>query len=592
MAHFEPFHNLYSIDSPIIDPLQYSQYTMINVLNLLHVAPVATNRGDRMPPLAINQRQLETLSQLLIAGGHHEVADLLQASLERLIAFWPAQAGALLYISPYGETTKVTRGQLDAETLSLIEQARDGFARRDDSGEPIVGSYSIDDSRDLIELPLQSGGQGVGLLHLVVSRANQQSSSTPPLDEELLVLLVRAIGGEADKLAMLRRAERDLRELHLLYEIGQSLAVNLDLTSLLNDIKLRAPKVVGAERCSIFILDEDTHELVLEIPGEQRQYRMPADRGIAGWVVSHGVGQIVNDVEHDPRWYDAISREADFVTRSIVCVPMRVKDRVIGAMQLLNKSNGQPFTEQDMQLLTTLAAQAAIAIENARLYQRLKEERDRLLQKEAEVRSAIARDLHDGPTQSVAAIAMNIEFIKRLFKAMPERVPAELDTLAELVQKTTHDIRTLLFELRPLGLETQGLLVTLQQYVDRWRDPSGHDTKLRLEAPSQVPRLPPEIEAAVFIIIQEAVNNARKHAQSDLITIYLYVEEDHFVASVRDRGRGFNVAAVESGYANRGSLGLLNMKERARLIGADLRIRSEIGQGTTVELRIPLNQSR
>ncbi|ACL25682.1 GAF domain-containing sensor histidine kinase [Chloroflexus aggregans] len=545
-----------------------------------------------MPPLAINQRQLETLSQLLIAGGHHEVPDLLQASLDRLIAFWPAQAGALLYISPYGETIKVTRGQLDAETNSLIEQAREGFARRDDNGEPIVGSYSIDDSRDLIELPLQSGGQGVGLLHLVVSRTDQQSGNQQPLDEELLVLLVRAIGGEADKIAMLRRAERDLRELHLLYEIGQLLAVNLDLTSLLNDIKLRAPKVVGAERCSIFILDEETNELVLEIPGEQRRYRMPADRGIAGWVVTHGVGQIVNDVEHDPRWYDAISREADFVTRSIVCVPMRVKDRIIGAMQLLNKIDGQPFNEQDLQLLTTLAAQAAIAIENARLYQRLKEERDRLLQKEAEVRHAIARDLHDGPTQSIAAIAMNIEFIKRLFKAMPERVPAELDTLAELVQKTTHDIRNLLFELRPLGLETQGLLVTLQQYVERWRDPSGHDTKLRLEAPAHVPRLPPEIEGAIFIILQEAINNARKHARSDSITIYLYVEEDHLVASVRDRGCGFNVAAVESGYTNRGSLGLLNMKERARLIGADLRIRSEIGQGTTVELRIPLNHTQ
>ncbi len=164
--------------------------------------------------------------------------------------------------------------------------------------------------------------------------------------------------------------------------------------------------------------------------------------------------------------------------------------------------------------------------------------------------------------------------------------------MAELVQKTTHDIRNLLFELRPLGLETQGLLVTLQQYVERWRDPSGNDIKLRLEAPSQVPRLPPEIEAAAFIILQEAINNARKHAKTDSITIYLYVEEDYFVASVRDRGQGFNVAAVESGYTNRGSLGLLNMKERARLIGTDLRIRSEIGQGTTVELRIPLSQSR
>ncbi len=547
-----------------------------------------------MSPIAINQRQLETLSQLLIAGGHHDVSGLLSASLERLVAFWPAQAGALLYITPYGETVRLIQGALDGETRTLIEQARSGFMRRDDGSEPMLGSYSLEGNRDLIELPLQSGGQGVGLLHLVVDgqelgTEGKGGHSSLNADEDLMVLLVRAIGGEADKLSMLRRAERDLRELNLLYEIGQSLSINLDLSSLLNDIKLRAPKVVGAERCSILLIDEARNELVLEIPGENRQYRMPVDRGIAGWVVTHGVGQIVNDVEQDPRWYDAIGREADFITRSILCVPMRIKDRISGVMQLLNKVDGKPFSDQDMQLLTTLAAQAAIAIENARLYQSLKQERDRLLSKEAETRHAIARDLHDGPTQSVAAIAMNIEFIKKLFRAMPERVPAELDTLAELVHKTTNDIRTLLFELRPLGLETQGLVITLQQYVDRWRDPSGNTTRLRLEAPVNVPRLPSEIEAATFIIVQEAINNARKHARSDLITVYLYVEEDTFVASVRDRGKGFNVAAVESTYNSRGSLGLLNMKERARLIGADLRIRSEPDHGTTVELRIPLS---
>jgi signal transduction histidine kinase len=543
-----------------------------------------------MSPIAINQRQLETLSQLLIAGGHHGVSELLTASLERLVSFWPARAGALLYITPYGDVVRPTYGPLDDEARTLIEQARQGFSRRDAGAEPIVGSYSLDDGRDLIELPLQSGGQGVGLLHLVVEAQDGQARPDgSTIDEDLMVLLVRAIGGEADKIAMLRRAERDLRELNLLYEIGQSLSVNLDLSSLLNDIKSRAPKVVGAERCSIFILDEPKNELVLDIPGEHRQYRMPADRGIAGWVVSHGVGQIVNDVEQDSRWYDAIGREAEFITRSILCVPMKVKDRTIGVMQILNTLDGRPFTDQDMQLLTTLAAQAAIAIENARLYQSLKQEHERLLSKEAEVRHAIARDLHDGPTQGIAAIAMNIEFIKKLYKAMPERVPDELGTLAELVNKTTHDIRTLLFELRPLGLETQGLLVTLQQYVDRWRDPSGNETRLRLEAPTNIPRLPPEKEAAAFIILQEAVTNARKHARSDVITIYLYMEEDTFVASVRDRGMGFNLAAVESSYNNRGSLGLLNMKERARLIGAELRIRSDPGQGTTVELRIPLS---
>ncbi|WP_129673019.1 GAF domain-containing sensor histidine kinase [Candidatus Chloroploca sp. Khr17] len=544
-----------------------------------------------MSPIALNQRHLETLSQLLIAGGHQGVSELLASSLERLITFWPAQSGALLYVNPYGDLLRLEHGPLNDEARTLIDQARHGFGRREEGSEPIVGSYSLDDGHDLIELPLRSGGQGVGLLHLVIDQQSALDSATggSSLDEELLVLLVRAIGGEADKIAMLRRAERDLRELNLLYEIGQSLAVNLDLNSLLNDIKLRAPKVVGAERCSIFMLDEERNELVLDLPDEPKQYRMPADKGIVGWVTTHGVGQVVNDVEQDTRWYDAIGREAEFITRSILCVPMRLKDRTIGAMQLLNTIDGRPFTDQDMQLLTTLAAQAAIAIENARLYQSLKQEHERILTKEADVRHAIARDLHDGPTQSIAAIAMNIEFIKKLFKAMPERLPDELDTLAELVNKTTHDIRTLLFELRPLGLETQGLVKTLEQYVERWRDPSGAETRLRLEAPSNMPRLPAEREAAAFIIIQEATTNARKHAHSDVITIYLYMEEDTFVASVRDRGRGFNVASVENSYNIRGSLGLLNMKERARLIGADLRIRSELTRGTTVELRIPLS---
>lgn len=543
--------------------------------------------------LTLDQRQLETLSQLLTAGGHQDVIELLGESLGRLIAFWPAQAGALIYQTPHGEIVRLERGPLDDMASTLIDQARSGFVRHTDDAKPAVGYYTLDDGRDILELPLQSSGKGVGMLHLVINEsAADKGTSTSLKDEDLLLLLVRAIGGEADKLAMLRRAERDLRELHLLYEVGQSLAVNLDLKSLLNEIKQRAPGVVNAERCSIFILDEERNELILELLDDPRAIRMPADRGIAGWVATHGVGQIVHDVEQDPRWYDAVGREVDFVTRSILCVPMKVQDRVVGVMQLLNKRDGAQFTEQDIRLLTTLASQAGIALENARLYQSLKQERDKLLSKEEEVRKQIARDLHDGPTQGVAAIAMNIEFIKRLLTAMPERVPGELEILSELVMKTSHNIRTLLFELRPLGLETQGLLATLQQYVARWRDPGGDSVHLRLEAPPSVPRLPHEVEAAIFIILQEAVNNARKHARSSEITIYLYQEEGQLVASVRDRGKGFNAAAVEANYMNNSSLGLLNMKERARLIGADCRIRSAPGEGTTVELHVPLPDNK
>ncbi|HEU5087238.1 MAG TPA: GAF domain-containing sensor histidine kinase [Roseiflexaceae bacterium] len=544
-----------------------------------------------MSTTTIDQRQLQTLGQLLSAGGHSDVNAMLEASLGRLMAFWPALGGALLYQTPHGEVIRLQQGEINADDSRMIAEAREAFSRREEGSEPAIGSYALDDERQLLELPLQSDKQSVGLLHLVV-RENEAARPAIAADEEVVMMLVRAIGGEADKLALLQHAHHDLRELHLLYEVGQALASNLDLQSLLEDIKQRVPEVMNAERCSIMLMNEATRELVLEAvdahTNEAREFHIPLDRGIAGWVASNGIGQIVNDVEQDPRWFDGVARDVDFVTRSILCAPLRSGDRVVGVMQVLNKRNGEPFTEQDLQLLTTLASQAAIAVENARLVRSLKQERDKLLAKEAEVRAAIARDLHDGPTQSVAAISMNIEFIKKLMRAMPDRVEQELDVLAELVQKTASDIRNLLFGLRPLGLETQGLLATLQQYVSRYRDPSGV-MKLRLEAPQSIPRLSVDIEGVIFIILQEAVNNARKHSRASEVVIYLYLEEDQLVASVRDRGKGFNLSAVESSYNTRGSLGLLNMRERARLIGGECRIRSSDGEGTTVELRVPLS---
>lgn len=543
-----------------------------------------------MSPSSIDQRQLQTLGQLISAGGHHDVPSLLRGSLERLITFWPAQAGTLIYQAPHGELVILEHGILDAEAERTIHEARETFARRAEGSEPAIGYFALDDDRELVELSLRSNNQTVGLVHLVVREGEEAHPAPINAEEDMVVLVVRSLGGEADKLAMLQRAEQDLRELHLLYTIGQSISAHLELTSLLEEIKRQVPDVMVAERCSIMLVDSQRRELVLRASdtntGEMREFRIALDRGIAGWVATNGIGQIVNDVEQDPRWFDGVSLATDFVTRSILCAPMKHGERVVGVMQVLNKRSGEPFTEQDLRLLTTLSAQAAIAVENAQLVRSLKEERDKLLVKEAEVRAAIARDLHDGPTQSIAAIAMNIEFVKRLLRAMPERVPQELDVLSELVLKTSHDIRTLLFELRPLGLETQGLLMTVQQYVARFRDPNG--MQLRLEAPPTIPRLPVEVEGAIFIIVQEAVNNARKHARTPDVTIYLYQEEDWLIASVRDRGRGFNLGAVEATYIDRGSLGLLNMRERANLIGGECRIRSSEEQGTTVELRVPL----
>jgi signal transduction histidine kinase len=542
-----------------------------------------------------DQVQLETLSQLLAAGGHHDIAGLLGASLGRLVAFWPAQAGALLYLSPHGENVHLEHGPLSSEARTMIEQARTSFARRDESTEPTIGYYSLEGGYDLLELPLQSNDQGVGLLHLVVATdTGEKGTSTAPLkpDEDLLILLVRSIGGEADKLAMLQRAERDLRNMRMLYEVGQSLVSYLEMPRLLQAISRHTAEAIQAERSSVFLLDEDQHELVLDQPEQGREVRIPADRGIAGWVVTHGIPQIVSDVEQDPRWYDVAVRDTELGNRSLVCVPIRAGDRMLGAVQLLNKHHGDTFTDQDAQLLTTLAAQAGIAIANARRYQQLQQQRDQLLHQEARVRSAISRDMYGGPTQRLSAITMNIEFIKKLLVAMPERVAGELDTLTDLVNQTMVDIRTFLFDLHPVGLKTQGLLPTMQQYVANWQDFSGSDTRLRLQAPPSIPRLPYDVETAIFTIIQEAIHNASQHARAPEIVTYLYVEEVHLIASVRDRGRGFNVSLldVESSQDRQGSgMGIASMRARAQSIQSDLRIRSEVGSGTIVELRVPLS---
>src|SRR5262245_39297859 len=108
--------------------------------------------------LTLDQHQLETLSQLLIAGGHHDVAELLSASLSRLVAFWPAQAGALIYHAPHGEQVLLEHGPLDEAARTLIEQARSGFMRRTEASKPAVGYYTLEDGREVLELPLQSSG--------------------------------------------------------------------------------------------------------------------------------------------------------------------------------------------------------------------------------------------------------------------------------------------------------------------------------------------------------------------------------------------------------------------------------------------------
>jgi signal transduction histidine kinase len=181
---------------------------------------------------------------------------------------------------------------------------------------------------------------------------------------------------------------------------------------------------------------------------------------------------------------------------------------------------------------------------------------------------------------------MRLNFARLLVERDSARARVELEKLEDLAHRTVREIRSMLFALRPVVLETEGLLAALNQYVDNLHESDG--MPIEIDAERYEDCLDHETQGVVFAIIEEAVNNARKHADASRVVVRLAVEDDLFMAQVADNGRGFDLDAVETGYGSRGSLGLINLRERAELVEGNITIESEPGQGTSVTLVVPI----
>ncbi len=205
---------------------------------------------------------------------------------------------------------------------------------------------------------------------------------------------------------------------------------------------------------------------------------------------------------------------------------------------------------------------------------------------EEEVRKRLARDLHDGPAQLLTAIIMNIRFMQELVRREPGKLMEELSGLEPIATKALRQVRTMLFDLRPVILETHGLVPALEQYAQRINAIGDLTVHLGIEGFDE--RLTKKKEAAIFSIVQEAIGNVKKHAAAQNVWLTLSRQDDKLIVKIRDDGQGFDVATVEKMYSQRGSLGLLNMRERAELSDGTFRIDSTPGQGTTITLEVPI----
>lgn len=417
---------------------------------------------------------------------------------------------------------------------------------------------------------------------------------------------------EYDRLLRQSQAlSEQVRALLVLQGIANTLTAELDLPVLLRQVALAAVRLAAGSASALYLLDirgeylvveavetakhpqspERANEtMVLGMPHDEAKVRTPIQmgRGIAGQVATTAEPLLINDPQTDPRFpADVVAVDADALgvqPAAVLCVPLLFKGRVMGVLEVVQTPPSEGFDARDLDLLQTLAAQAATAVTNARLYQNLLGERDRIISAQEDVRKQLARDLHDGPAQALAQIAFQLDFAQKLAQYEPERLPAELKSTHEMAMRTTRDIRNLLFDLRPLVLESEGLEAALRRFLERFK--TGDGPEMHFEA-QYATRLPRNVEAVTFAIVQEAVNNVLKHSQAANCWIEIRERPQTAVVVVRDDGQGFDVNSVKSEYERRGSWGLLNMSERAALVDATLGIHSQPGQGTIVMLSVP-----
>ena len=312
---------------------------------------------------------------------------------------------------------------------------------------------------------------------------------------------------------------------------------------------------------------------------------IPGDDGLIGEVLSTGDPRLGRYPHRDPE----IQRLVGFhPCRQLLGIPLSAGLETYGIM-LFGHPATDYFNVERVELLEAIGQQAMVALQNARLYRDLEQEKERIMQIEEEARTRLARDLHDGPTQSVAALAMRVNFARRLLERDPKSASQELFKVEDLARRTTKEIRHMLFTLRPLILESQGLVMALKQLAEKVRDTLDQNVIIEA-APDVAKNLEMGKQGVVFYIAEEAVSNAAKHAEASHIWVRLKNESDLFILEVEDDGVGFNVGAVDRDYAQRGSLGMVNMRERTELVNGLFHLESEHGVGTLITVIVPITE--
>ncbi len=430
--------------------------------------------------------------------------------------------------------------------------------------------------RTFLGVPILLRSTAYGNLYLTEKESGGDFTAE---DEELTQVLATQAAVAIENARLYESSTRWLRRFETLSEIGNALASELELESLLMLVARRLRELVEA-RIALIALPESPLSLrIVAADGassaELLGTVLELENSKAGRVLERGRSERVDSVLTDPEIDQQVARRLGI--SSGLYVPLLNLGRLIGVVVCHDKAGPDPrFTDEDVRVAEILAARAAVAVD---LSERVSRDALRQVVEAQELeRKRLARELHDETGQALTSILLGLKDLEQSIET--EEGLAAVALLRELVVSTLQDVRRLAVELRPSALDDFGLVPALERLAETHGQKAGIEVDLVANIGNE--RLPHDVETALYRIVQEALTNIAKHAEASRISIVVARKGNAATVVVEDDGQGFDPAS--SG----GGLGLVGMRERVALLGGRLTVEASAGAGTTVAAEVPL----
>jgi two-component system, NarL family, sensor histidine kinase DevS len=431
--------------------------------------------------------------------------------------------------------------------------------------------------RSFLGVPILLRGVAYGNLYLTEKEGGEDFTQE---DEDLVTLLAGQAAVAIENARLYEASTRWSRQLQSLEEVGNALTTETDLEHLLDLVVRRLRELVGARVVALALPSGDDDLRFASVAGEGAEELLgeaiSRSGSKSGKVFARRRSERIDSVLDDPEVHQEVTRRLG--ARTGMWVPLIARDRAIGVLEIHDKEGQDArFSDDDLRLAETFAARAAVAVE---LSQRVASDAlRRVVQAQELERGRLARELHDETGQALTSILLGLKPLEEALAEHPAR--AALAELREQVVAALRDVRRLAVELRPAVLDDFGLVAALERLTEAFAEQTG----IRVDFHSALgeKRLPPEVETALYRVVQESLTNIVKHANARSVSISLARRDSAVAAVIEDDGAGFDPRVVREG-----AVGLLGMRERLALLDGRVEIESRPGAGTTLVAEVPL----